>query len=64
MKQRFDGWAKNDVGTPAEEFSVNGSLVFSPIFISRPRYGENTKVSTDTNQWPGSGWDGSGNVNT
>jgi hypothetical protein len=52
------------MGTPAEEFLVTGSLVFSPIFISRPRYGENTKVSTDTDQWPGSGSNNSGDVYT
>jgi hypothetical protein len=31
------------MGAPAEECSVTGSLVFSIIIISRPRYGENTK---------------------
>jgi hypothetical protein len=39
-------------------------LVFLLIFISHLQYGENTKVSTDTDQWPGSGWDGLVDVNT
>jgi hypothetical protein len=52
------------MGTPAEEFSVKGSLVFSLISISRPQNRGNTTVSTDTDQWPGSGLDGSGDVNT
>jgi hypothetical protein len=52
------------MGIPAEECSVTGSLAFSIIIISRPQYGENTKVSTDTDQWPGSGSNNSGDVNT
>jgi hypothetical protein len=52
------------MGIFAEEFSVTGSLVFSIIIISHPRYGGYTKLSTKSDQWPGSGWDGSGDVNT
>jgi hypothetical protein len=52
------------MGTPAEEFLVKGSLVFSLIFISRPQYRGNAKLSTKSDQWPRSGSNNSSDVYT